>query len=167
MNNNYHTQLQQGQNFNSNILNTVANDYQSRDNSQTMNYTQNNNSNRQNYTDPEEELDINLTITQPEQNNENKNTSQPDDMVFSNPMTYENPIPFQQKIITKYIEKETDYKKEFIIIPLIIILMVIVMFHPQTEKYFEKYLGNSKEMKGIIFRSLLISLTYILSNRFL
>ena len=50
---------------------------------------------------------------------------------------------------------------DYILIPILIIVLIVAMFHPKVSQYFDKYLPDSASFKGIITRAGIVAIVYI------
>jgi hypothetical protein len=82
------------------------------------------------------------------QHNINKR-NQPDDQ-----------INHQHKII--YLQKKENITTQYVVIPIFLLILFIILIHPTTSFYLDKYLPPAKDIKGISIRAFILIIAYVI-----
>jgi len=69
--------------------------------------------------------------------------------------------PLQPPKIVKVPEKP-NYTMEYLVVPIILAILFFVLVYPKTSKLLEKYLPALNNTKGIIIRSILFAVLYVI-----
>lgn len=77
------------------------------------------------------------------------------------PLTTGNfPPPAQQN-------KSQSKLTEYVIMPIVILVAFILIMHPSTSKFFNKFLPSSRSTKGLFVRGLLLAIIYVVARMIL
>lgn len=68
----------------------------------------------------------------------------------------------KKKVVPEPVSKKPNNKiKEYVVMPVILVILFVILVHPSTSKMMEKYIPSLESTKGIIVRGVILAILYI------